>query len=54
METDNRLFTDPAQRVPALLLAAAATFLLLAAINAGFTPHAADLAGQLLAPQPAL
>jgi hypothetical protein len=54
METDNRFITGSAERVPALLLAAAATFLLFAAINAGFTPHAADLAGQLLASQPAL
>ena len=49
MDMENRLLTDPAGRVPALLLAAVATFLVFAAINAGFTPHATDLAGRTLA-----
>lgn len=44
MNTDNRLFRDAVDRAPAMALAAAVTFLVFAAINAGFTPHAADLA----------
>lgn len=43
MNTDNRFFRDARERAPAFALAAAATFLVFAAINAGFTPHAADL-----------
>jgi hypothetical protein len=37
------------ERLSALLLAVAVTMLVFAAINAGFTPHAADLAGRVLA-----
>jgi hypothetical protein len=44
MDTDNRLLRNAVERVPAALLAALASFLVFAAINAGFTPHAADLA----------
>lgn len=44
MNTDNRLLRDARERAPVLVAAAAATFLVFAAINAGFTPHAADLA----------
>ena len=48
MEADNRHFREPAERLSALLLAVAATFIVFAAINAGFTPHATDLAGRVL------
>lgn len=48
MDTDNRHFKEPGERLSALLLAAAATFLVFAAINAGFTPHATELAGRVL------
>ncbi len=48
MDTENRLFKDPRERLSALALAVAATFLLFAGINAGFTPHATDLAGRAL------
>lgn len=48
MDTEDRLIKDPGERLSALVLAAAATLLVFAAINAGFTPHAADLAGQAL------
>jgi hypothetical protein len=44
MNTDNRLLRDAGERASVLVVAAAATFLVFAAINAGFTPHAADLA----------
>lgn len=54
MDTDNRLIHEPAERLPALLLAAVATFLIFAAINAGFTPHATHLAERELAAQHAL
>jgi hypothetical protein len=46
MDTDNRYFREPGARLSALLLAMAATFLVFAAINAGFTPHATALAGR--------
>lgn len=39
MDTDNRFFSHPVERLPALLLAAVATFLVFAAINVGFTPY---------------
>ena len=39
MDTDNRFFSNPAERLPALFLAAVVTFLVLAAINVGFTPY---------------
>jgi hypothetical protein len=44
MNRGNRLIRDALERVPALVLAAAATFLVFAAISAGFTPHGAELA----------
>jgi hypothetical protein len=53
MDMDNAWVSNAAERVPALLLAAAATLLIFAGINAGFAPHGADLAG-LLAARPAL
>jgi hypothetical protein len=46
MNTDNSSIRDALERVPAAVLAAVACFLVFAAINAGFTPHAADPAGQ--------
>jgi hypothetical protein len=46
MDTENRLIKDPRERLSALLLAVAATFLVFAAINAGFTPHGSELAGR--------
>ncbi len=49
MDTEIRLGRDSGERLSALVLAAAATFLVFAAIHAGFTPHAADLAGRILA-----
>ena len=39
MDTDNRFFSNPAERLPALFLAALVTFLVFAAINVGFTPY---------------
>lgn len=42
------------ERASALLVAATVTFLTFAAINAGFTPHGAYLAGQVNSHQPAL
>lgn len=48
MDTESRQFKDSGERLSALVLAAAATFLVFAAINAGFTPHATDLAGRIL------
>ena len=42
MESKLRIFPEPMERLPALILAALATFLLLAAINAGFTAQATD------------
>ena len=54
MDTDNRLFSDTAERLPALLLAVAATFFIFAAINAGFTPDAMERARQVQAAQPGL
>lgn len=48
MNMDNRLLKDVRERAPAMVLAAAATLLVFAAINAGFTPHAADLAARVL------
>jgi hypothetical protein len=49
MDTKLRLM-DPAERLPALLLAAVVTFLVFAAINLGFTARAAGLAGPLNVP----
>ena len=54
MDTDNRFLRDPAERLKALLLAAAATFLVFAAINAGFTPQVVSLAGRIVSLQPGL
>lgn len=42
MESKLRIFPEPVERLPALLLAALVTFLLFAAINAGFTAQATD------------
>ncbi|MCC7329789.1 MAG: hypothetical protein IT484_06490 [Gammaproteobacteria bacterium] len=52
MDTRNWLFTLTGERLSAALLAVAATVMVLAAINAGFTPHAAHLAGQVLGGSP--
>jgi hypothetical protein len=41
MDTVHRHIRDSRERLPALALAIAATVLVFAAINAGFTPHAA-------------
>lgn len=38
MDTDYRIFKDSTERLSALVLATVATFLLFAAINAGFPP----------------
>ena len=46
METENRIFL--ADRAGALALSVAVTFLVFAAINAGFTPHGTELAGREL------
>lgn len=46
METDNKFFNERGERLSAFALAVAATFLVFAAINAGFTPHATDLAAR--------
>lgn len=51
MDTGYRLFREPRERLPALALAIAVTFLVFAAINAGFTPHATELAGTALGEQ---
>jgi hypothetical protein len=40
----DRQIRDTGERLPALMLAIAATLLVFAAINAGFTPHATALA----------
>ncbi len=48
MEPENRMLKDPRERLPALALAVLVTLLVFAAINAGFTPHAADVAGRAL------
>jgi hypothetical protein len=48
MNIRNGQFNHPGERISALLLAVAATILVFAAINAGFTPHATDLAGRVL------
>ena len=48
MDTRKTSFNHPGERISALLLAVAATILVFAAINAGFTPHATDLAGRVL------
>lgn len=48
MELHNRhlgLGKDARERISALLVAVAATVLVFAAINAGFTPHATRLVG---------
>ncbi len=37
------------ERMSAMLVAAAVTFLVFAAINVGFTPHATDLANHVFA-----
>lgn len=47
MDTDSRFLRDSGERLSALLLAVAVTFMVFAAINAGFTPHATDLAGRV-------
>lgn len=47
MDIEGRHIRDSRERLSALLLAAAATFLVFAAINAGFAPHAA-LGGHVL------
>jgi len=39
-------FNAPRERLPALALAMLVTVLVFAAINAGFTPHAADVSGR--------
>lgn len=39
---------DSRERVSAFLVAAVVTFMVFAAINAGFAPHATDLAGRVL------
>lgn len=44
METKNWIIPAPIERLPALFLAVVVTALVFAAINAGFTPHAAALA----------
>lgn len=53
MYTDNRLFHEPAERLPALLLAVIVTCLVFAAIDAGFTVPVPHLAEGVLAAQPA-
>ncbi len=47
MDIERIHIKDSRERLSALLLAAAATFLVFAAINAGFAPHMA-LAGHVL------
>jgi hypothetical protein len=46
MDREYRLLRHAAERAPVAVLAALASFLVFAAINAGFTAHAADLAAQ--------
>jgi len=56
MNTRNRYLNPGRQsqeRISALAVAVAATLLVFAAINAGFTPHAADLTRQAVS-QPGL
>ncbi len=48
MEPENRMFKDSRERLPALALAALATWLVFAAINAGFTAHTVDMSRQVL------
>ncbi len=51
MNMEIRPITDgqgSGERVSALLVAVAVTFLMFAAISAAFTPHPADLAGRVL------
>jgi hypothetical protein len=45
METKRWIIPAPIERLPALFLAVVVTAMVFAAINAGFTPHAAGLAG---------
>lgn len=45
MDIDNRLHKDKGERLSAFALACVTTLLVLAAINAGFTAHASNLAG---------
>lgn len=47
MNTVNRHTKAPGERVSAFLLALTATILVFAAISAGFTPHASDLAARV-------
>lgn len=52
MNFTNRFFGFTGERLSAVLLAAAVTVMVLAAVNAGFTPHAAGLAGHTLGSTP--
>jgi hypothetical protein len=49
MDTRLKLFAHPFERWPALLIAAALTLLLFAAINAGFTVHGSDVTNRVSA-----
>ncbi len=49
MELVNRPIAESRERLPALALAVVVTALVFAAINAGFTPHGADLSGRIAA-----
>jgi hypothetical protein len=46
MEIVNRPFRESGERLSALALAVAVTVFVLVAIDAGFTPHATELASQ--------
>jgi hypothetical protein len=46
MDTKRWIVSEPVERLPALFLALVATAIVFAAINAGFAPTAADLAGR--------
>ena len=48
MNAGHRHDNHARQRLSTLLLAVAVTMLVFAAINAGFAPHAPDLAGRVL------
>jgi hypothetical protein len=50
MDSNLKLFADPTDRWPALLVAMVLTVLLFAAIDAGFTTHVAGLGTQVGAP----
>ncbi|CAG0939770.1 hypothetical protein GPROT2_00723 [Gammaproteobacteria bacterium] len=52
MDTRNGHFHFSGERLSALLLAVAATVMVFAAINAGFTPHAAHVASRVLGASP--